>query len=1051
MIHYISFYLYKYSITQPMATITHDYFQLTRDYKSKYGERTIVLLQVGAFFEVYGLKNTKTGEITHSNISEFSQICQLNISEKNITMDKCPIMMAGFRDYTLEKYLQKLSESGYTAVVYVQEKDGKTVKRVLQGVYSAGTNLSYDTDSNQQISNNIMCIWVEKFKAIRNTTNDTFVCGVAVANIFTGKSAIFEYQSAYYLNPTTFDELERCISTHCPSEIIINSTTLDDQVLNTILQFSGARASLTHRNSQASSQSEIINRCSQQKYIHHILATFFGEESAQVCGEFHTYNIATQAFCYLLHFIQEHNPNLVRKIELPLFSNSSKNLILANHTLKQLNIIDDSSVDGKQTGQFSSVLAFLNKCCSPMGKRAFQQQLIHPTCDIEWLNQEYRITELFLLPANLPLIPVFRKYLGELRDIEKICRQLLAKKLYPASVFHLYKSVELIEQMSVCLAESGEIREYLAQGSPLGKNIEGLAMSILQYINRYLVIAKCANCQTMQVFEENIIRQGISKDLDTLIEQYNENLDNFNKIREWLNSLMRNAETTSSATETEYIKIHTTEKSGNTLQITKKRAAALKTIIRGISDQTVSLAGGLFFAVSDIKFSSASTSADEIELPCLDKICRSLLNLKDKINEKIAAAYLEFLGNFETDCLSDIEYLAKYVAKMDVLQCKSYIAQTYNYCKPQIVQQSSSFVDAKQLRHVLIEHLQKNEIYVANDIHLGDLGASGPWPGPVLCPLPGTPHTPHLGILLYGTNAVGKTSLIRALGIAVIMAQSGLYVPCSQFVYSPYTAIFSRILGVDNLFKGLSTFAVEMSELRMILRNADNTSLVLGDELCSGTETESALSIFMAGLMDLHRKQSSFIFATHFHEIINFDEMRDLGKLALKHMAVHYDRELDCLVYDRLLRDGPGNRMYGLEVCKSLYLPEDFLERAYQIRTKYYPTARGELARPTTTYNSNKIRGVCEMCKTEIGDEIHHLEPQKAANANGFIGSFHKNHPANLMSLCEKCHATCHSMSNLTTDQPASPPKKVARKKTTKGYLVKENEVMQKHQVGEEY
>ena len=372
-----------------MTTITHEYFQLTKEYKSKYGEHTIVLLQVGAFFEVYGLKNTKTGEIMHSNICEFSQICQLNISEKNISMDGFPIMMAGFRDYTLEKYLQKLSESGYTAVVYIQEKDGKSVKRVLQGVYSAGTNLSYDTDSNKQISNNIMCIWVEKYKAMRNVGQDVFVCGVAVANIFTGKSSIFEYQLPYYLNPTTFDELERCISTHCPSEIIINSTTLDEPVLNSVLQFSGTKTQLIHKNGSSSCGQDMVERCSQQKYIQHILATFFGEESTQVCAEFHTYNIATQAFCYLLHFIQEHNPNLVRKIELPLFSNSSKNLILANHTLKQLNIIDDASIDGTQTGQFSSVLAFLNKCCSPMGKRAFQQQLIHPTCDIEWINQEY--------------------------------------------------------------------------------------------------------------------------------------------------------------------------------------------------------------------------------------------------------------------------------------------------------------------------------------------------------------------------------------------------------------------------------------------------------------------------------------------------------------------------------------------------------------------------------------------------------------------------------------------------------------------------------------
>ena len=63
------------------------------------------------------------------------------------------------------------------------------------------------------------------------------------------------------------------------------------------------------------------------------------------------------------------------------------------------------------------------------------------------------------------------------------------------------------------------------------------------------------------------------------------------------------------------------------------------------------------------------------------------------------------------------------------------------------------------------------------------------------------------GILLYGTNAVGKTSLIRALGIAVILAQSGIYVPCSSFKYKPYTAIFSRILGNDNIFKWMFSYS----------------------------------------------------------------------------------------------------------------------------------------------------------------------------------------------------------------------------------------------------
>ena len=88
------------------------------------------------------------------------------------------------------------------------------------------------------------------------------------------------------------------------------------------------------------------------------------------------------------------------------------------------------------------------------------------------------------------------------------------------------------------------------------------------------------------------------------------------------------------------------------------------------------------------------------------------------------------------------------------------------------------------------------------------------------------------------------------------MAQAGLYVPASSYKFRPYKYIFTRILGNDNLFKGLSTFAVEMSELRTILRLADKNSLVLGDELCSGTESISAVSIFVAGVQNLAAKHA---------------------------------------------------------------------------------------------------------------------------------------------------------------------------------------------------
>jgi DNA mismatch repair ATPase MutS len=153
-------------------------------------------------------------------------------------------------------------------------------------------------------------------------------------------------------------------------------------------------------------------------------------------------------------------------------------------------------------------------------------------------------------------------------------------------------------------------------------------------------------------------------------------------------------------------------------------------------------------------------------------------------------------------------------------------------------------------------------------------------------------------------------------------------------------------------------------------------------------------------------------------------------------MSVHYDKEIDCLVYDRKLKDGTGNRMYGLEVCQSLYLPETFLEKAYEIRGKYFETNKGELSHSLSHYNKKKIRGKCEICSEELATETHHLSPQRLANDEGFIGTFHKNHNANLASVCEKCHNRIHKQEQEISESNEKKKETLRRKKTTKGYVI---------------
>ncbi len=997
-----------------------EYFKITKEYQQKYGKSTVLLMQVGSFFEIYGTSLTYQTEI-----EEISNSCQLSISEKKTTYMGEALLMAGFPDYKLEKYLEKITENNYTAVVYVQEKNEKNTKRVFHSVHSPGTYIPYETDSTQKITNNIMCIWIETYKptSIKITSSqdtissyisksrDTAVFGISVANIFTGKSSIFEYQAPLLMNPTTFDELERFVSVFSPSEVIFVST-FDQKTLDEIIQYSGISHSIIHRVDLSDKLNDKVQNCTKQTFIRHILGTFYGEETSQNCSEFSSNEIATQAFCYLLNFIQEHNPNLVKKITLPIFNNSSDRMVLANHTLKQLNIIEDNTNDSKRSGKLSSVLKFLNKASTSMGKRLFQHQLLHPTFNESWLNNEYNIVDHILKNDEYYLVEQFRKVICQIKDIEKISRQILIKKIYPSGIYNLYNAFLIANQIHVCLYENTIIKEYLCNTA----DIYGLSLEFTDFLERNFILETCKNIHSVTSFNENIIKSGISSHLDSLIIKKQKNEERFRGFKEKINELMNFQEKT---TGIEYIKEHETEKSGVYLQITKKRGISLRKMLVSMQESgktQIQITYDFSIPVIDINIVSGSTAGnDQIDCKQINEITRDLLYSKETINNAIIEEYNNILNQIEQNWFPLIEKISQYLAKFDVMLTKTYIAKEYNYCKPQIdANAKKSHIQAYNLRHCLIEHIQQNELYVTNDISIG---------------LDNTD-----GILLYGTNAVGKTSIIRALGISCIMAQSGLFVPCSKFIFKPYTAIFSRILGNDNLFKGLSTFAVEMSELRTILKMSNESSLILGDELCSGTETESAISIFISGLQTLMEKQSSFIFATHFHEIVNYEEIQNMDGLKMKHLSVYYDREKDCLVYDRKLKDGSGTRMYGLEVCKSLYLPEDFLENAYKIRNKYFPETSGELTNKSSRYNAKKIRGMCEICKTELGEEIHHLNEQKDANKDGYIGNFHKNHQANLISICEKCHTKLHAKPE-TIEEPV---KRIIKKKTTKGYILSE-------------
>jgi len=1006
-------------------SLIKEYFELTKKYQNEYGENTILLMQVGSFFEVYGIYNKDNETISESKIIEFSNICELNIVEKNTCVGKDNVMMAGFKDIMIEKYIKKIQESGFTVVVYVQDESAKNTSRSLGGIFSPGTYFQTETT---KLTNSITCIWVHLVENKLIMKGKYVVVGITNIDIYTGKTNIFQFKEKYLNSPTTYDELERFISIHNPSETILITNIHNEKELDNIISYSGITSNLIHKvhikdtkdtkdtnetnNENLTEKIKQVLCCEKQTYQKEILSRFYNFDDYNVfIQNFYDNNIATQSLCYLLNFLYKHNPQLVNKLSEPIFENYSTRLILANHSLKQLNIINDGNI---KSSKYSCVSNMLNECLTPMGKRQFLNNILNPVYDITYLQREYNITEYFLSKYS-DYNNYLKNYLTTIKDISKWDRQICLKKISPKSFYSLYNNILIIKKIYEKIMEDSTIINYLQIFEPNILNIQNYCNNISEFIINNIELSLAKDFDQFQNFETNFIISGIDQELDKKTNNLKDSEFKLESIRNYFNSIIEKAEKKSGKI-TEYVKIHETEKNHFSLISTSRRCKLLMESLP--KDPTIVLLSlnnenikKFEFKVSKTQFNYEKQSASNnfITDEQISSLCKNISSSKLLMKDLVTTVFNKFIHKFE-DFQKQIETIVHFITLIDILYTKATIAIKYNYCKPNIIPSDKSFVDSKQLRHCLIEQFQTNELYVTNDITLGNKDGID-------------------GMLLYGTNAVGKTTIIRALGIAIVMAQAGLYVPCSSFNYHPYKYLFTRIIGNDNIFKGLSTFAVEMSELRTILRLTDENSLILGDELCSGTEISSAISIFVTGIQKLHNCKSSFIFATHLHEIVDYEEITNLNRLSIKHMEVIYDKENDLLVYDRKLKDGPGNNMYGLEVCKSLSLPQEFLDAAYEIRMKYNST--NLLSLKSSSYNAKKIVNMCEKCNKNIGKEIHHLQYQKDSDENGIIYTenavFHKNNLANLITLCEKCHNEIHKKDL-----------KLKKVKTTKGIQLKE-------------
>jgi DNA mismatch repair protein MutS len=296
----------------------------------------------------------------------------------------------------------------------------------------------------------------------------------------------------------------------------------------------------------------------------------------------------------------------------------------------------------------------------------------------------------------------------------------------------------------------------------------------------------------------------------------------------------------------------------------------------------------------------------------------------------------EGIGRLEADLFAEIrdqaaawsaqvQTTAQTVAQIDILAGLAEVAEAEQYTRPTV--DAGTIIDIEAGRHPVVERQLQQGRFVPNDVRLDS--------------------DDEQILLVTGPNMAGKSTIIRQVGLIVVLAQMGSFVPAKKSRIGTVDRVFTRVGASDNLVRGESTFMVEMNEASTILNNASPRSLILMDELGRGTSTYDGLSIAWSIVEYLHDNglaRPRTMFATHYHELTELESL--LRRVFNVNVLVR--EEGDGVVFLHRLANGPCDRSYGIHVAQMAGMPGAVVTRAREILARL----EQDHHRPLTAENS---------------------------------------------------------------------------------------------------
>lgn len=950
-----------------MSIIT-EYFNLHDKYVKIYGVKTLLLLQVGSFHEVYA--TDKRGP----DIVKVANLLNLVCTKRNksiVEVNAKNPRMVGFKSMTIDKYVRILIDNGYTVPVIDQTTPAPNPKRELTAVHSPGTYVDeHHSDRHHLV---MMCIGMEK-----SGGNSYTMIGIASIDGVTGETLMHETNDTAIDKTRAMDEAISFMNQLEPKEILVHWNNVSQDEQERIIKY--LHLPVRHCNF-GKTEKEYFKIGYQNEF----LTKVFNFES--IVSPIENFDLERNeymrnALLLLLVRCRQQSLTNVRNIGLPKKYTNKQYLNLGNNVVSNLNIIE-----ARQGISNKSLFVVINKTSTPMGRRILKEQLLNPLMCSNVLSKRYDAIE-----AMIPHFKKFEKILSKIVDIERLNRKLALAKIHPHELFTLFDSYRTVIEINGMLQNDSSLKHLSIDCSELEVFLKKYeTIFVLEKMN-----------QKITEINEMFFKPQFYPDLDMMVKKISRGKEFMESLS---NKLSQYVEERVSFNKNPPIRLKHNLKEGYYMTTTKRRCDLLR---KQLTQHSILYIDDYEFLPSELVFRETSGNDVKITLQDMTNKNEEITSVRDELNQKIRHYYLEVLNQmhnqynkmqFDSQNQCDkktcnlMHRVVSNVATIDVIVSSAKTAVQNRYCRPDIEQNQDgpAYLSAKQLRHPIVEIVNYEQEYIAHDVEMGK---------------------DYNGILLYGLNSAGKSTIMKAIGLSIVMAQAGQYVPAENFKFRSFDSLFTRISGNDCIYRGLSSYALEILEVGAILKRNGNKTLVIGDEICRSTETTSGQIIVTAMIRRLLSTESRFIFATHMHELVSNpvlkEELQDKG-LSLKHLKVDFCPKTNSIIYHRTLMDGNGPTEYGLNVAKSIVDDVEFLKEADRIYSKMTTPI---VSTKKSRYNSKLYMTECLVCgyvpKRNMKElETHHIEPQRDTDDNGFIlqkPHIHKNKKFNLVALCHTCH-----------------------------------------------